>query len=131
MTKWITTDTGLITGVVTGVFLCQQAFPTLEVADAPDGLVPGWTLNGSVWEPGAALLASDALALANAAKKAALKEANQIATLRSWAAEATEIINNPAKWDVWTTAQRFAALRVVITRLGTFFDKVADDHETS
>lgn len=73
MTKWITTDTGLITGVVTGVFRCPQAFPTLEVADAPDGLAPGWALNGSAWEPGAALIASETEASNDATERTAVK----------------------------------------------------------
>lgn len=73
MTKWITTDTGTITGVVTGAYLCAQTFPTLEVADAPAELGPGWALNGTVWGPGAALIASETEASNDATERTAVK----------------------------------------------------------
>lgn len=62
------------------------------------------------------------------AKRQALTDL--IPTLRQWAADASSTVTDPAKWDAWTTAQRFTALKTVITRLGTFFDKVADMIET-
>jgi len=43
--------------------------------------------------------------------------------LRAWADDAETAV---AAWDGWTSAQRFAALKTAITRLGVFFDRFAD-----
>jgi hypothetical protein len=53
-----------------------------------------------------------------------------VATMRAWADDAEDAVNNPAKWDVWTTAQRFAALKTTLSRLGVFFRRFADSIET-
>jgi hypothetical protein len=82
-------------------------------------------LIAEVWQKGAALLAAEATAEDLAAKRATLT--NSIATLRSWADDADAAVDS---WDAWTTAQRFAALKITLMRISTLLDRMADTIET-
>lgn len=55
------------------------------------------------------------------AKKLNVK--NAVPTLRQWATDAASAV---AAWDGQTTAQRFAALKIVVTRFGVLSDRMAD-----
>lgn len=46
-----------------------------------------------------------------------------VATLRGWETDAANVVST---WDGMTTAQRFAALKVVVQRLGSFMGRMAD-----
>lgn len=87
--KHLTTDTGLDTGIVTGVFRCAQVFPTIEVPDATVVDV-GWTKNGGgAWVKGAALLAQETADGNDATKRTQLK--NAISTFQSGTATNAQV----------------------------------------
>lgn len=70
----------------------------------------------------------DAYIEAEKARRSAVDaaEANlvgMVATLRQWAADADTAV---AAWDAWTTAQRFAACKTTVQRLGVAFGRLAD-----
>lgn len=95
---------------------------------------PGWE-KPTIEELTAASDAWDAAETQRLAQIAALNVKRQaladlVTPLRQWAADASSTVTDPAKWDVWTTAQRFAAMKIMLTRLGTAFDKLADMIET-
>lgn len=108
-------------GIITGIFRCPQAFPTEEVADLPDNADCGWWKPNGTWQPSDELQATEAAAAARAVKLNNVK--TSVATLRAWATDAESAT---AAWDGWTQAQKNAAMKTVISRLGVFFSRFAD-----
>lgn len=85
---------------------------------------PEWNKSTHVWDV-RNLNEDELLAVTLSEKRAALT--NEIVNLRAWSQDAKNAV---AAWDGQATAQRFAVLKVVVTRLGIFFDKFADMIET-
>lgn len=85
---------------------------------------PEWNKTLHVWEV-RALFADELRAVVLATLRQSLT--NQVATMRQWSDDAESAV---ASWDGWTTAQRFAAMKTTLNRLGVFFDKFADLIET-
>lgn len=95
--------------------------PSNGYVEAPDNVQCGWQLNGQTWEKGAALVAAEAALAAKNAKQQSV--ANMVATARQWKVDADTAV---AAWDGQTTAQRFAACKILMGRFGTMSEKLAD-----